>query len=169
MRIKAWIGPGFGIVLLLFFLTIPPFHPLTSLGMKAVGIFLFTIVWWITVGIGFPSLLTLVLFVLTGVLTSNEAVAASWGNWVVLFLLGALGLGEGLRATGFSRRFALWFITLPFTAGRPWRLVAMFLLACTLMGSVMSSTATCIVFMAIAEPMLEAMGYKKETLLLQCS
>jgi sodium-dependent dicarboxylate transporter 2/3/5 len=37
----------------------------------------------------------------------------------------------------------------------------MFLLACTILGAVMSSTATCIVFMAIAAPMLETLGYKK--------
>ena len=37
----------------------------------------------------------------------------------------------------------------------------MFLLGCTLMGAVMSLTVTMIVFMAIAEPMLEGLGYKK--------
>lgn len=161
MRGSQWIGPGVGTIILLVFLLLPPLEPLTALGMKAVGIFLFTIVWWATVGIGYPSLLCIVLLVATGVLTPGEAFAGSMGNWVVLFLIGCFGLSEGLRASGFSHRFALWFMTRRFTAGRPWMLLAMFLLACTLLGSVMSSTATCIVFMAIAAPMLETMGYKK--------
>ncbi|MFC1896999.1 SLC13 family permease [Chloroflexota bacterium] len=161
MRGKQWIGPGLGVAILFVFLLLPPLEPLTTLGMKVVGIFLFTIIWWATVGIGYPSLLCIALMALAGVMTPGEVFAASWGSWLVLFLIGAFGLSEGLRITGFSRRFALWFITRPFTTGRPWLLMAMFLLACTLLGCVMSSTATTIVFMAIAEPMLEALGYKK--------
>ena len=161
MKNKWWIGPGLGMVILFFFLLRPPLEPLTDLGMKGVGIFLFTIIWWATVGIGYPSLICIALIALTGIMTPNEVFAASYGNWVVMFLLGCFGLSEGLRVTGFSRRFALWFITRPFVAGRPWMLLAMFLLSCTLLGSVMSSTATCIVFMAIAAPMLETLGFKK--------
>ena len=158
---KSWIGPGLGTFLLLVFLLLPPIEPLTPMGMKGVGIFLFTITWWATVGIGYPSVICVVLFALSEVMTPAEIFAASWGHWLVLFLLGCFGLSEGLRITGFSRRFALWFITRPFTAGRPWLMLAMFLLSCTLLGSVMSSTATCVVFMAIAEPMLQALGYEK--------
>ena len=161
MRGSRWIGPGLGVVALFVFLLLPPFDLLTPMGMKVVGIFLFTIIWWVTVGIGYPSILCLVFLALTGVTTPKALFAASWGSWVVLFLIGAFGLSEGLRITGFSRRFALWFMTRPFTAGRPWLLMAMFLLACTLLGSVMSSTATTIVFMAIAEPLLRVLGYKK--------
>ncbi len=161
MRSKWWIVHGLMVAVLAVFLLIPPIEPLTSLGMKVVGIFLFTIIGWVFVGIGYPSLLCVALFVLAGVMTPTAAFAASWGNWIVLFMVGCFGLSEGLRVTGFSRRFAFWFMTRPFTRGRPWILMAMFLLACTLLGCVMSAVVTTIVFMAIAEPMLEAMGYKK--------
>ena len=40
-------------------------------------------------------------------------------------------------------------------------MIAMFLLGPLLLCSVMTGSATCITFMAIAEPMLEALGYKK--------
>jgi len=66
-----------------------------------------------------------------------------------------------LQATGFSRRFALWFMSRPFTRNRPWMLLAMTMLASTILGAVMSSTAAFIVFMAVVTPMLEAAGYKK--------
>jgi sodium-dependent dicarboxylate transporter 2/3/5 len=161
VRGSQWIGPGIGLVLLVVFLLLPPIEPLTAVGMKVVGIFLATIIWWGTVGINYPSIICIALFAMTGVMTPNEVFAASMGNWIVLFLMGCFGLSEGLRVSGFSRRFALWFMTRPFVAGRPWILLAMFLLACTILGAVMSSTATCIVFMAIAAPMLETLGYKK--------
>ena len=69
MDLRRWIGPGLGIVILIVFLISPPFEPLTPLGMKASGVLLFTIVWWITVGVGYPSLLGLALLALTGVMT----------------------------------------------------------------------------------------------------
>ncbi len=120
-----------------------------------------TIIWWATVEIGYTSLLCIALFALTGVMTPTEAFAASWGSWLVLFVFACFGLSECLRLTGFSRRFAVWFITRPFTAGHPWILVAMLLLSCTLLGCVLSGAATCIVFITIAEPILESLGYKK--------
>ncbi len=49
----------------------------------------------------------------------------------------------------------------PFTAGRPWALLAMLMLVTTLLGMVMSSIPTLIVMMAIVEPMLEFRGFKK--------
>ena len=150
-----------GVVILLAFVLLPPIGALTPLGMKVFGIFLFTTIWWATLGIGYPSFVSLVLIALLGVMTPTQLFAASWGNWLVLFLIGSFGLSEGLRASGFSRRFALWFITRPFVAGHPWRLLSMFLLACTLLGGILSLTVTCVVFMAIAEPMLAALGYKK--------
>jgi sodium-dependent dicarboxylate transporter 2/3/5 len=161
MKNKWWIGPAIGTILLLVFLLLPPIEPLTPLGMKTIGIFLFTAVWWATVGIGYPSVLCIALIALTGVMTPVEVFAVSYGWWITLFFLGSCGLTMGLRTTGFSRRFALWFISRPFVAGHPWRLVGMFLLSCTIFGSIMTAAATAIISMAIAEPMLQALGYKR--------
>ncbi|MFC1983668.1 SLC13 family permease [Chloroflexota bacterium] len=161
MRGKRWIGPGLGAVLLFVFLLLPPLEPLTAVGMKVIGIFLATVIWWATVGIGYPSILCIALLAITGTMTPEAVFAVSWGNYLVLFILAVFGLAQCLRLTGFSRRFALWLLTRPFTAGHPWLMTAMFLLGPLLLGSVMSGTATCITFMAIAEPMLGILGYKR--------
>ncbi len=149
------------VVVLFVFLLLPPLEPLTAVGMKVAGIFLFTIIGWIFLGLGYPSILCVALLALTGVMTPEAVFAASWGNYLVLFVLAVFGLAQCFRLTGASHRFALWFLTLPFTVGRPWLMIAMFLLGPLLLGSVMTGSATCITFMAIAEPMLEALGYKK--------
>lgn len=161
LRGSRWIGPLLGIIVLVVFLLLPPIDPLTKTGMKVIGVFLFTVIWWVTIGIGFPSLICIALLALTGVMSSTAALASSTGTWLPVFLIGCFGLSEGLRFTGFSKRFALWFVTRRFVAGRPWMLLIMFLLACTLLGAIMSSAATTIVFMAIGIPMLEALGYEK--------
>ena len=154
-------GPLLGLALLAYFLLVPPWEPLTAAGMRAIGVFLFTIIWWSTVGITYPSLLCLVLLVLTGVMSPAAAYGAAAGNWIVFFLLGSFGLCEAMRVTGFTTRFALWFLTRPIAEGRPWVLLSLFLLACTLMGAVMSVTATAIVFITIAGSMLEALGFRR--------
>ncbi|MDD4877215.1 MAG: SLC13 family permease, partial [Dehalococcoidales bacterium] len=161
MNFRKWIGPGIGVGILLTFLILPPIEPLTAFGMKILGIFSCTVIWWITVGIGYPSFLCLALLAATGAMTSEDVFAASMGNWLVFFIIAVMGLSGGLRHSGFSRRFAVWFMSLPFTKGRPWMLITMLLFACSLMGMVMSLTANCIIFMAIVAPMLEEMGYKK--------
>lgn len=161
MRVRSWIAPIIGVILLVVFCIIPPVAPLTVIGMRAIGIFIFTIIWWATVSIGYPSMICISLFVILGVMTPTSALANSWGHWITLFIIASLGLSAGLRITGFSRRFALWFVTRPIVIGRPWVLITMFLIACTILGFTMSGTATSIVFISIAEPMLDTLGYKR--------
>lgn len=129
--------------------------------MRVVGIFSATVIWWVTVGLGYPSFICITLLAMSGVLPPNEVYAQSMGNWVVLFMIGCFGLTECLKATGVLHRFTTWFITRPFTLGRPWMMVAMLLLACTLLGSLISITATCILFMTMAASLLDSAGYMK--------
>jgi sodium-dependent dicarboxylate transporter 2/3/5 len=161
VRGKAWVLPGLGVLLFLLFLFLPPVEPLTPIGMKAIGVFIFTIIWWSTVGMGISSILAVILIILTGIMSYKDAFFNSFGYWLPIFVLGVNGMSHALNVHGYSRRFALWFISRPFVAGHPWRLVTMFLISCTIVGSVMSGAATTLIFLAIAEPMLEAMGYKK--------
>lgn len=161
MSSRSRILNGFGIIVLLLFLLYPPIAPLTALGMKAIGILLFTIIWWATLGIGYPSLIAILLIVTTGVMSPEKAFAVSWGGYLVLFMIGCFGLSEALRLTGFPHRLALWLITRPFVTGHPWRLVGMFLLACTIVGGVMPRTCTTIIFLTIATPLLEILRHEK--------
>ncbi len=161
MKGIQWLGACLGVILLAVFLLLPPFEPLTEVGMKIVGVFLLTVFWWIFVDVGFSSFLCIALLAVTGILTTKEAFAGSMGSWLPLFLIGCFGLSEAVSLSGFSQRFAMWFLTRPIARGRPWLLLALFFLAVTIFGAVMSSTVTTIVFTAIAIPMLEGIGYKK--------
>ncbi|MBS7652268.1 MAG: SLC13 family permease [Candidatus Bathyarchaeia archaeon] len=161
MRDRQLIGFVIGVVALLVLLLLPPKEPLTPLGMRTLGLFLSTIIWWVTVGLDYPSFMCMALLTLIGIMPPQEVFAASIGSWVVSFLIGCFGISECLRATGVINRLAIWFLTRSFVVGHPWRLISMLLLACTLVSSFISSIATCIIFMAIVAPMLEALGYKK--------
>jgi sodium-dependent dicarboxylate transporter 2/3/5 len=129
--------------------------------MKVLGIFGFTMVMWLLEGIGYPSVMCVLLIIVTQAMSYQNAFAVSWGNNLVIFVVAVFGLAEGIRRSGFTRRFALWFVSRPFTVGRPWVMISMFWLACMLMGSVMSGSATCITFMTVGVPLLEELGYKR--------
>ena len=161
MRPFQWIGAGLGIAILIVFLLLPPLAPLTLLGMRTVGVFLCTICFWVAVDTGFSSFLCIGLIALTGVLTPNEAFAASLGSWLPLFLIACFGLSEALRLTGFSRRFAFWFLTRPFAKGHPWLLLCLFFLGVTVLGAILSATVTTILFLTIGLAFVEGMGYQK--------
>lgn len=109
-----WLaGPVLGILVLVVFLSLPPLDPFTPTGMKTIGIFCFTVAWWISLGIDFPSIICILLLIVTGVSTP-EGVFAFLGHWIIFFVLGCFGMSESLKGTGFSHRFAFWFLTRPF-------------------------------------------------------
>lgn len=111
--------------------------------------------------IGWPSLLFVGVVGLTGVCSGTDLFAKTWGNVMVPFLICAFMLNMVMSDTGLTRRFALFFVTRKMNKGKPWRIMIMFFLAVLLMGLVSTSSAICVLFMAIAEEMFAMTGYKK--------
>ena len=159
---KKWIL-DMAIVIAIFaiFLLIPAPAPITEAGMAVVGIFLATLYLWIKVDIGWPSLLFVGVVGMTGVCTGGNLFAKTWGNVMVPFLVAAFMLNMVMSDVGLTRRFALFFVTRKMNKGKPWRIMIMFFLAVILMGLVSTSSAICVLFMAIAEEMFNMTGYKK--------
>ena len=129
--------------------------------MGVVGIFLGTLYLWIKVDIGWPSLLFIGVVGLTGVSGASALFQNTWGNVMVPFLVCAFMLNMVMSDTGLTRRFALFFVTRKMNKGKPWRTMIMFFLAIVLLGLVSTSSAICVLFMAIAEEMFKMTGYKK--------
>lgn len=148
-------------VYLLFQFVIPAPEPITRGGMGVLGIFLATLYLWIKVDIGWPSLLFVGIVGMTGVCSGTNLFAKTWGNVMVPFLVCAFMLNMVMADTGLTRRFALAFVTAKRNKGKPWRIMTMFFLAVILMGLVSTSSAICVLFMAIAEEMFNMTGYKK--------
>ena len=145
----------------LFQFVIPAPAPITKGGMGVVGIFLATLYLWIKVDIGWPCLLFAGVVGLTGVSGSSALFQNTWGNVMVPFLVCAFMLNMVMSDTGLTRRFALFFVTRKMNKGKPWRTMIMFFLAVVLLGLVSTSSAICVLFMAIAEEMFNMTGYKK--------
>ncbi len=162
MSRRELVGLILGIALFVLFLILPPIGQITPLGMRTLGVFALTLVWWITepVPMGATSFLALALYVATGIMDSAKAFGYL-GNWINLFVLGAIGIGQGLAVTGAARRYALRMLSFRFVAGRPWRLLIMFLFAAALLSAFTSNTVTTVIFLTIGRSLLDAMGVQK--------
>lgn len=150
-------------IYLLFKFVLPAPAPMTAKGMEIVGIFLVACYFWIVIGqTGWTSVLTICLVAVSGVMKATEVIQGTFGDWMFSFLMGCMLVNYVLSDTGLSRRIAMWFITRKFVRGRPWMIVTMFFLAMFVLGLGMTSSATCVMFCALAKEILDSTGYSRE-------
>lgn len=156
--IGLWLGP----VLFAVSVLAPPLQDVTQAGMRTLGIFLWTVTWWICEPIPIPatSLFSMAMFVLCGVL-SVEAAFGSWSNWIILFLLGACIIGHAMSLHGLSRRMAYFLISSRLVGGNPWRVILLFGLGSALMSSVLSHVVTTMMFLSIAVGLAESLRFQQ--------
>jgi sodium-dependent dicarboxylate transporter 2/3/5 len=113
------------------------------------------VVWWIFEPIPIPatSLLPLAVLPLTGVLSADE-VGESYGNPLVLLLLGGFILATALEKSGVHRRLALAMVR-GFGGTSSRRLVFGFMTAAAVLSMWISNTATTLMLLPVALAVLE--------------
>jgi sodium-dependent dicarboxylate transporter 2/3/5 len=151
-----WLGP----LLFLAALAAPPLEGVTPVGMRTLGVFLWTVTWWVTEPIPIPvtSLAAMALLVLCGVLPV-EAAFSPWANWVCIFLLSAEIIAHAMHVHGLTRRIAFRMASSRFVGASPWRLLVAFGLASAVMSSVLSHVVTTMIFVSIATGLMRTLGF----------
>ena len=151
MSIKKSIGFLIGCFFLFGFSLLNLPLGLTPDAVTMVGIFLGAITLWLTVDVGWPSLL--VLFSLTQLsgVTISTVMANSLGNNTIAFLIFSCALTYALSTTGLLRRVALWFINTPIAKKSPWAFAAMYFVSILVIGSFISPTVLFVLFFALAK------------------
>ena len=140
----------------------PALPEVTPVGMRTLGIFLWTVLWWVCEPIPIPvaSLLALALLVFCGIQTVGEAFAF-WANWINIFLLAAMVIGHATSVHGLTRRIAYYMVASPLVSGNPWRLLLLFGWGSAVMSSMMSHVVTTMIFLSIAVGLAETFEFKK--------
>ena len=146
MSIKKSIGFLVGCFFLFGFSLLNLSLGLTPDAATMVGIFLGAITLWLTVDVGWPSLL--VLFSLTQLngVTISTVMANSLGNNTIAFLIFSCALTYALSTTGLLRRVALWFVNTPVAKKSPWAFAAMYFVSILVIGSFISPTVLFVLF-----------------------
>lgn len=130
-------------------------------GITMVGIFIGAIILWLTVDVGWPSIL--VLFSLTQLtdVTISTIMANSLGNNTIAFLIFSCALTYALSTTGLLRRIALWFVNTPIAKKSPWAFAAMYFISILIIGSFISPTVLFVLFFALAKEIYSINGLEK--------
>lgn len=159
---RRLLGLFLGPLLLIIAAMVGPPSGVPSAGMLSLGIFLWTITWWILepMPIQATAFLSMALLVLCGIFPLERAFGY-WANWVNIFLIGAFIIGQAMNIHGLNRRFAYRMLSFRFIRGDPWRLLLMFLTGTALLSTVASNVVTTLIFMAVGLGLLESLKVER--------
>jgi sodium-dependent dicarboxylate transporter 2/3/5 len=167
---KYYLISILGFLIMAFFQYIPAPAPITPAGMGVLGLFIGLIILWSFVDMVWPTFLAIVMFgyyafaifpqsfQLHGI---YEAGAQSFGNWIVVYLIGTLLLAVALQEVGTIRRITMWFLTRKFAKQSPWKFTFMFFLAALIIGLFLDVTTIQFFMLFIAYEVFEEVGFKK--------
>lgn len=116
-----------------------------------IGIFIGAIIMWLTIDVGWPSLL--VLFSLTQLTDVNIStiMSSSLGNNTIAFLIFSCILTYSLSSTGLLRRIALWFVNSKIAKKSPWAFAIMYFISILIIGSFIAPTVLFVLYFALAK------------------
>jgi len=131
-----------------------PAHPHAP---AMLGVAAWMAIWWIAecVPIALTATLPLILFPLAGI-ASGKAVAPHYVNSIIFLFLGGFLIAQALERTGLHKRLAL--ALLARLHASPLQLAAGFALATALLSMWISNTATTMLMVTIALPLIEQLG-----------
>ncbi len=118
---KNWVNAG--IVFFFMFLfkyLVPPFGPVTDVGVGVLGVFLGVIWGWTTCGVVWPSILAIIAIGFTGFQSVTEAMQYGFGHNNVLTLLFVFPFMYAIEQAGIVKLIAHKLINLKVGRGRPW-------------------------------------------------
>ena len=148
---------------------VPPLPDVEPVGMRTLGIFLWTVIWWVCEPIPIPitSFMGTALLVLAGVEGVVPAFAG-WSNWINIFLLGACVIGHAMSVHGLTERIAYKMVASRLVGGKPWRILLLFGIGSAVMSSMMSHVVTTMIFIAIAKGLAETFQFERDPRYAEC-
>lgn len=146
-------------ILIYFFL--PATGGLTPMGVGMLAVFIPTVIMWIFVDTGWPSLLAIMMLVALDVVPISSALAVGFGTNTTWLTAAFVFTSIGLKESGFLDKVAMWLVSRKFTDGKPWVFLAIFLFGMMLIGMWMSHAVTIILFATIGSSVCESVNIKK--------
>lgn len=140
---------------------LPPFPPLTPLGMNLIGIFLGVLYGWIFIEIVWPSLAGLLALMLVGGMKPVQLLNKSFGDPIVQMMFFIFVFCATINYYGLSKFISLWFITRKFVQGKPWLFTFIFMGSILILGGLTSASPAVIIGWSILYGVCGACGYQK--------
>lgn len=160
MNKKAVIGLITGIAILIFFCVVSPPAGLDPIAMRAVGLLLMGICFWIgeTMPMGITALLLLIMMPYLDVMPLAD-IWKSFISSVIFFMIAVFGLSTALLKTHISERILRKVLSWSQNSSK--KLVTGFIMGTAILSSIMSNLPCIILFMGLALVVLKAIGNPK--------
>ena len=158
---KEWLYLVLAVAVIVLSRVIGPVGGLSADAVAVVGVFLGSLLLWITVSIDWPSLITLLALGLIPSVGFSKTFSDAFGNSTVAFLVFTFALVYPLSQTNFVRRCTVYFITNPIARRGPWSFICFLLAAVTFMGLFVSPSVLFVAFMPFLEDIYRVLGVKK--------
>ena len=164
---KSYIHTALGILIMLLGFVVPPFGPVTAVGVKCLFIFVGMVYLWSMVNPLWPSLLGLIMLGLSGYGGEGAAgfkavFASAFGNDTVLLLIFNMVLFGALDVLGCTKYIAKWCLTRKVINGRPYLFLAAVFITSYIMSVIVSPTTAVLIIWPVALHMANAFGLTKE-------
>lgn len=157
-----YVASVIGILITFGFGSLPPFEPITPMGMNVLGIFLGMIFLWSFVSILWPSLLGIVALMISDYAPAAKILAMSFGDTVPVLILFAMVLFGAIQHAGVTHYISRWFLTRKIINGKPVVFSFIFIYATYVLAALSANILPILLFMwAILYSVLEDVGYKK--------
>ena len=138
---------------------LPPFAPLTPLGMQVLGIFLGAVYGWSFTDMVIPSMIGIVSLVFLEGNTIPSIIANGLGTQIVWFMIFLMIFTNVIEEEGLAKYFANWIMSRKALSGHPWLLTFAFLFTAYFLGSV-NVFASMFILWGILYGICTMVGYK---------
>ena len=117
-----YIHSAVGLIIMFLFGFLPPFDPITPLGMKFLGIFIGLCYLWSFVDMGWPIFAAFVAMITLGCMPITQIYTSAFANSTMMLCLFPMLVIMPLAESGIFDYVAAWVLKQKFLQGHPWRL-----------------------------------------------
>lgn len=128
---------------------LPPFGGLNEISMQVIGAFVGVIYGWITLSIGWPSILGLVAFGLTDYVSMSDLLVSAFASQTVVMIMGLLLLAAFIQQAGLTTIIVDFLLSRKSAKGRPYVVLFYFLLAGFIAAILSQPLAVLVIFLEL--------------------
>lgn len=140
-------------ILVLFFMFgfrfLSPIGGLNEISMQVIGVFVGVIYGWITLSIGWPSILGLVAFGLTNYVSMSDLLVSAFASQTVVMIMGLLLLAAFIQQAGLTTIIVDFLLSRKSAKGRPYVVLFYFLLAGFIAAILSQPLAVLVIFLEL--------------------
>ncbi len=161
--IKYLVKTFICLLVIFVFWILPPVEPITTMGMKVIGVFIGTVLLLSIVDTIWPVFLSFLLLSMTGVMSLNEVIQGSLGNWIFAFVVASMIMTNALNESGFTARLTSKILTMKISRKSPWSFMFVYFGICYLVGCFMDQVPATAFFLAFSNEIINKIGYEEKS------